>query len=183
MVGGSGSDNGYSIQQTSDSGYIVVGSSSSSTVAGPDLIQSNQGGSDCYIIKLDSNGAIIWQTMVGGSGSDDGYSIQQTSDSGYILAGYSNSSTVASPDLLQSNQGNYDLYIVKLDSDGAIIWQTMVGGSGSDVGSSIQQTSDSGCIVVGTSESSTFVGPSLIQANQGYYDYFVAKLYPYVSLN
>jgi hypothetical protein len=183
MLGGSGLDEEYSIQQTGDTGYIVAGGSESSTVVGPDLLQSHQGDDDYYIVKLDSNGAISWQTMLGGSGGDIGYSIQQTNDNGYILGGNSASSTVVGPDLLQSQQGNDDYYIVKLDSNGAISWQKMLGGSGYDFAYSIQQTSDNGYIVAGASESSTVAGPNLLQTNQGSYDYYVVKLYPYVLLN
>ena len=190
MLGGSTGDRGYSIQQTSDNGYIVAGDSWSSTVEGPPLLQSHQGNSDYYIVKLygpgvtgHDEGEIEWQTMLGGSGIDYGYSIQQTSDNGYIVAGTSYSSTVAGPDLLQSHQGNGDYYIVKLDSNGAISWQKMLGGSSYDYGYSIQQTNDNGYIVAGYSQSSTVAGPDLLQANQGIYDYYVVKLYPYVSLN
>ena len=117
MPGGSSGETGYSIQQTSDNGYIVAGQSTSSTVAGPDLLQSHQGSSDYYIVKIDSDGAISWQTMLGGSDNEHGRSIQQTSDNGYIVAGWATSSTVAGPDLLQSHQGDYDCYLVKFYPD------------------------------------------------------------------
>ena len=183
MLGGSGIDDGLSIEQTSNSGYIVGGRAESSTVAGPALIQSHQGNSDCYLVKLASDGAISWQTMLGGSGFEQGNSIQQTGDNGYIVVGESQSSTVSGPALIQSYQGNSDCYLVKLDSNGVINWQTMLGGSAYDYGNSIQQVSDNGYIIAAPSESSTVSGPDLLQANQGHYDYYVVKLYPYVSLN
>jgi hypothetical protein len=81
--------------------------------------------SDCWIVKLSSSGAIQWQQSLGGTSSDDAYSIQQTRDGGYIVAGtsLSNSGDVS------GNHGSYDYWIVKLSSSGAIQWQRSLGGT------------------------------------------------------
>jgi hypothetical protein len=81
--GGSGTDYADAIQQTSDSGYIVAGSSNSTDGD----VTGSHGGYDYWILKLSSAGAIEWQNTFGGSNDEFATSIQQTSDSGYIVAG------------------------------------------------------------------------------------------------
>jgi len=131
--GGSSWDEAYSIQQTSDGGYIVAGLT----------ISFGAGEDDVYILKLDSNGNLVWQKTFGGSYSDGANSIQQTSDGGYIVAGWS----------FPYSAGWEDVYILKLDSDGNLIWQKTFGGSNSDGAYYIQQTSDGGYIVAGRTRS------------------------------
>jgi len=155
MYGGSGIDFAYSIQQTRDGGYIVAGHSSSTDIPGVTI----HGINDCYLLKLDANGAVVWQKMYGGSGDDFAYSIQQTRDGGYIVAGYSSST-------------NKDYYLLKLDATGAVVWQKMYGGSFDDVAYSIQQTLDNGYIVAGYATSTNIPGVT----NHGGSDYYLLKL-------
>jgi uncharacterized delta-60 repeat protein len=121
--GGSKDDQAYSIQQTIDGGYIVAGQTES----------FGAGSGDIWILKLASDGTIEWQKTYGGSGGEIAYSIQQTSDGGYIVAG----------------AGSGDFLVLKLYSDGTIEWQKTYGGSESEIAHSIQQTSDGGYIVAG----------------------------------
>ena len=131
--GGSSHDYANSIQQTNDGGYIIAGYTSS----------FGAGGADIWILKLDSSGNVTWQKTYGGSSYDFAYSIQQTGDGGYIVAGYTNSSGV----------GGDDIWILKLDLSGNITWQRTYGGSSSEVAHSIQQTSDGGYIIAGSTNS------------------------------
>jgi uncharacterized delta-60 repeat protein len=131
--GGTGNEEANSIQQTSDGGYIVAGDTNS----------FGAGGWDAWIVKLDSDGAVEWQYTYGGTGSDSANSIQQTSDGGYIVAGYTYS----------FGAGNNDVWVLKLDSDGAVEWQYTYGGASYDNSYSIQQTSDGGYIVAGYTHS------------------------------
>ncbi|NQT81047.1 MAG: hypothetical protein HQ555_11740 [Candidatus Aminicenantes bacterium] len=119
----------YSIQQTSDGGYIVAGETSS----------FGAGGRDIWILKLSSTGVIEWQRTYGGIDNEYVLSIQQTSNGGYIIAGYTYS----------FGAGTYDIWVFKLSSTGAIEWQRTYGGSSGDGATSIQQTSDGGYIVAG----------------------------------
>jgi len=116
------------IWQTDDEGYIVAGNSYSFTGS----LQS-----DIWILKLSSNGDIEWQKTYGGSKEDVPYSIQQTSDGGYIVGGETNSFGV----------GYYDIWILKLSSNGDIEWQNTYGDSFSDNSATIKETSDGGYIV------------------------------------
>jgi hypothetical protein len=122
-------DEGTSVRQTNDGGYIVVGTTQSSS-------------SDIFLIKTDSTGNQQWSSTIGGPNSHWGEDVQQTSDGGYIIAG----TTESSEDL---NDG----YLIKTNSTGNIIWEQTFGGSGEDAFYSVQQTSDGGYIIVGSSES------------------------------
>jgi uncharacterized delta-60 repeat protein len=128
--GGTDNDEAFSVQQTSDDGYIVAGYTNS----------FGAGLDDFWVLKLDGNGAISWQKTYGGTGDDLAYSIRQTSDGGYIVAG----------ETASSGAGYSDFWVLKLDSDGAISWQKTYGGTGDDVPHSIQQTTDGGYVVAGT---------------------------------
>ncbi|RDI91708.1 lipoprotein [Thermosipho africanus Ob7] len=96
--GGYDSEQAYSIQQTTDGGYIVLGSTES----------FGSGYTDVYLIKLDTNGNTELEKTFGGIYRDNGVSIQQTTDGGYVIAGFTNS----------FGEGNEDLYIIKLDREG-----------------------------------------------------------------
>ena len=163
-LGGSDHDFGNSIQQTTDGGYIVAGSSSSNDGD----VTGYHGRSDYWIVKLDSTGNIEWQKSLGGSDDDEAYSIQQTTDGGYIVAGgsWSNDGDVT------GNHGNVDFWIVKLDITGNIQWQKSLGSSTHDGASSIQQTTDGGYIVAGSSTSNN----GDVSGNHGSDDFWIVKL-------
>jgi hypothetical protein len=104
--GGSNNDYAYSTQQTQDGGYIVAGGAFS---ADGDVI-GNHGNNDFWIIKLNPSGNMEWQKTLGGSSFEDAYSIKQTNDGGFILAGI----TQSTDGDVTGNQGNGDMWIVKL---------------------------------------------------------------------
>ncbi len=143
--GGTGDDGLGSIQQTSDGGYIMIGF----TTSNDGDVSGNHGSDDIWVIKLNSVGSIQWQKCLGGSGIDDGGSIQQTFDGGYILTGdtYSNNGDVS------GNHGEADVWVVKLDATGNIVWQKCLGGTGTEYPQSIQETSDYGFIIAGFTSS------------------------------
>ncbi|TKJ39761.1 hypothetical protein CEE37_10815 [candidate division LCP-89 bacterium B3_LCP] len=128
--GGAFDDRGYSVQETSDGGYIVVGF-------------TDVGDYDVYLIKIDASGVEQWNRPIGGSDDDRGYSVQQTSDSGYIIAGYT----------MSYGAGEKDVYLVKTDASGSQQWSQVFGGSDDDYGKSVQQASDGGYIIAGYTSS------------------------------
>jgi hypothetical protein len=182
MYGSSGEERYPTLQLTSDGGYIVIGNLSytitdysiiklnsngdsvwyknlnqqRTTNYSPDIIQASDG---CYIvacsnsnnysiIKLDSNGDSIWNKMYGGTNNDFPTSIKQTSDGGYIVVGTSNSRDIQGV----TNSGGDDLYIIKLDLNGDIVWHKMyVFNNNHRYVKVIQQVSDGGYIVGGAS--------------------------------
>ncbi len=127
--GGPEDDEGKSVQQTSDGGYIITGYTKS----------YSDGDEDFICIKTDANGDEDWTSIIGGDNDDCGCAVQQTSDGGYIIAGYSWTLT----------NGGADVWLVKLDSEGDLEWDINHGGLSSDGAWSVQQTSDNGFIVTG----------------------------------
>jgi hypothetical protein len=129
--GGARDDQGYSVQQTSDTGYIVAGA----TISFGNYLQ-------VYVVKTNASGDTLWTQTYGGTGIDYGTSVQQTSDGGYIITGLSDS------------YGNGEqVYLIKTNASGDTLWTRTYGGSGVEVGQSVQQTSDGGYIVAGRSNS------------------------------
>lgn len=128
-IGGTGQDQGRSVKQTFDGGYIVAGSTSSFGL----------GNSDVYLIKLDSLGMKQWSNVYGGSNVDWGYSVVQSPDSTYVICGYTNS----------FGMGGYDFYLIKVDLEGNLLWQKNYGGADWDFAYSLQNTSDGGFIIAG----------------------------------
>src|SRR6185295_11993940 len=126
-LGGSGGDAAYSIQQTADSGFIVAGGTTSldGDVTG---LHGDGSTTDDWIVRLDKQGNIIWQRCYGGPNDEQANSVQETTDGGFIVAGYSNSndSDVA------GNHGHFDYWILKLDSLGNLVWQKCLGGDKDD---------------------------------------------------
>ena len=143
--GGSGDEYGFSVQQTTDGGYIMVGRTKPFG-AGYGRPPSGVGGShsyDVYLIKTDKEGELKWNKTFGGSDYDCGWSVQQTSDGGYIIAGDTESFGV-----------DYDdFYLIKTDKNGELDWSKTFGGSSGDHAKTVQQTSDGGYIIVGTTSS------------------------------
>ncbi len=168
-IGGNNSDLLQSIQQTTDGGYIL-GGSSRSTISG-EKTENLRGGYDYWIVKTDATGNIQWQKTIGGNLDDNLYSIQQTSDGGYILGGYSISNI--SGEKTQNRRGNFDYWIVKIDDTGNIQWQKTIGGSDYDYLMSIQQTTDEGYILGGYSASN--ISGEKSENKRGLDDYWIVK--------
>jgi hypothetical protein len=127
--GGSSVDLGRSVEQTNDGGYIVAGRTDS----------FGNGNSDVWLIKTDSNGDSLWTRTFGGYENDSGYSVKQTNDGGYIVAGGTYS----------FGNGNSDVWLIKTDSNGDSLWTRTFGDSSYDRGRSVEQTNDGGYIIVG----------------------------------
>ena len=133
--GGTGFDQGNSVQQTNDGGFIVAGYTKS----------FGAGGKDVYLVKTASDGTLEWAKTYGGTGDDSGNYVQQTSDGGFIIAGQTNSFGVLD-----------GVYLVKTASDGALQWAKTFGG---DIGYAVQQTNDGGFIITGEAY---YLGPGYL---------------------
>jgi hypothetical protein len=127
--GDSSTDRGYSAQQTSDGGYIIAGETES----------FGAGLKDIYLIKTAPNGDSSWTRTFGGAGYDQGYSVQQTSDGGYIIAGATSS----------FGAGSGDVYLIRVDSLGDTLWTKTFGDTDLEIGYSVKQVADGGFIIAG----------------------------------
>jgi hypothetical protein len=163
--GGSKLEYSRSIQQTPDDGYIVAGYANS--IDGD--VSNNHGLKDYWILKLDTDGDTVWTKCLGGSSFDYANSILCTIDGGYIVAGQSRSSDGD----ISVNYGQEDYWIVKLNTEGAIIWSKSYGGSGHDIAKAVMETTDSMLIVVGITTSDDH----FVHGHNGLgYDYWILKL-------
>jgi hypothetical protein len=169
-IGGTAIDYLYSIQQTDDQGFIL-GGSSYSLISG-DKTQ-NSIALDYWIVKTDSIGDIQWQNSIGGISIDNLMSIDQTSDGGYILGGYS-LSEISYDKTEPTIGGTYDYWIVKIDATGNIEWQNTIGGIAHDYFEVVKQTSDGGYIVGGWTTSG--VSGDKTEPQLGDYDFWLLKL-------
>jgi hypothetical protein len=134
-MGGSNREQAYCIEQTSDSGFIIIGST----------ISFGNGAKDIYLIKTNNNGDTLFTKTFGGFNTDIGYSVKQTSDGGYIIVG----ETIS----FNSGENYYDVYLIKTDEIGDTLWTKRYGGEQWEVGKSIDLTNDGGFIITGYTES------------------------------
>ncbi len=164
VLGGSGSDEISSIELTADGGYILAGSSTSSDGS----LTGNNGSEDAWIIKLNQQGAVEWQHNFGGLRADKAEAVRSTADGGFIVCGYSESSGGD----VGGNNGDFDMWVFKIDAGGQILWSRNYGGSLDDWAFALDVTLDGGYILAGSS----FSSDGDVSANNGFYDFWVVKL-------
>ena len=145
-LGGSNIEQGNAVRQTSDGGFLVAGETSSNNGD----ISENHGSVDCWVIQLDPEGTMLWQRAYGGSNEERANDIRTTSDGGSVFVG----STISTDgDVTGLHGTSNDLWVVKLDANGALEWQRTLGGSGLDIGHAIVQLSDGGYVIAASSRS------------------------------
>ncbi|HMU69301.1 MAG TPA: T9SS type A sorting domain-containing protein [Chitinophagales bacterium] len=170
-IGGNAWDGYPNAKQTPDGGYIIGGNSMSNISV--DKAENNFAGSnDFWVLKLNSSGGIEWQNTIGGNGNDFPGQTIPTTDGGYMVGGHTLSGI--SGDKTSPGYGLYDLWLVKLNSTGGIMWQKTLGGTNDEWWSDLHQTSDGGYIVGGQSLSG--LGGNKSEVSQGGFDYWVVKL-------
>jgi hypothetical protein len=171
IYGGSGWDISYDIQQAMDGSYILTGSSTSSN---GDITDGNYGIHDVLVLKLNPDGTKQWDKTYGGSSSEIGFSIEQTNEGGYIVAGY----TWSYNGDVSVVEGSGPSWIIKLNPDGTKQWDKPLDfdnrSGGSEELKSIHQTSDGGYIAVGF----TNVAPVDLIKNNGGFDFLIFRLNP-----
>lgn len=146
VYGGNQDDVGYSIFKTFDAGFIICGYTESFDVKNKDI----------WIIRLDKYRDKRWTKKFGGEKDDVGYSILQTPDEDYIIAGYTES----------YGAGGKDVWIIKLDKNGEKVWDKTFGYQYNDCAYTIQPTKDNGYIIAGYTETS----------KSGDSDYWIIKI-------
>ena len=168
-IGGGDIDYLVSLQQTKDGGYILSGDSGSD-ISG-EKTENSRGDLDYWVVKLNSQGEIEWDKTLGGNSVDQVMGIQETSDGGYILGGFSFSDL--SGEESQNGRGSADYWVIKLDNAGNIQWDKTIGGSNTDYLGSLQETNDGGYILGGSSYSD--ISGEKTQHSRGGSDFWVDK--------
>lgn len=162
--GGTGIEDLNSFIQTSDGSYIMAGNTSSND----GNVSGNHGGVDFWVVKINSTGTLQWQKAFGGTNGEIAYSIVQTSDGGYTLAGR----TGSNDGNVSGNHGLQDFWVIKINSVGTLQWQKTFGGTDNDVGQSMVQAADGGYVIAGNTQSND----GDVSGNHGSSDIWVIKL-------
>ena len=144
--GGSFTDTPLGVVKTADNGFILVGSSDSNDVD----IKNNKGSYDFWVIKISSKGVLVWEKSFGGSEIDEARAISASHDGNFIVVG----DTRSSDGDINLNNGAADIWMLKISSEGSLIWEKTIGGTSFDAARSISMTQDNGFIITGSSRSS-----------------------------
>jgi len=163
--GGSLVDYLYDITTDSNGDIIAVGTSKSND----NDITGNQGNYDYLVVKLNSSGIIQWQKSFGGTNIDKATSVLATSDGGYLVLGYSKSTD--GDITADTNHGAYDVWLLKLDSAGTILWQKTYGGASDDKAGHIY-TNGTNYYIAAYSKSNN----GDLTVNHGNYDYWIFSI-------
>lgn len=164
--GGSLAEFGFDAEQTSDGGYLMIGS----TFSNNGQITMNQGFYDYWLVKTDASGNLAWQRTYGGAGEERAYELELLSDGSAIIAGTSNSSSGDLP----SNNGSADYWVLRVDANGDIIWSENLGGSLEDRSFAIAAASDDNFLMTGFASS----GNVDVSGNYGSKDAWLLKIDP-----
>lgn len=130
-IGGNKSEYGTSMVQLSDGGYAVAGSR-----------VDNFGYWNTYLLRTDASRNVIWEKDFGGEMQDVGKSIQQTPDGGFIISGYTTS----------TDDGTKDIYLVRTDAQGNLLWEKKIGGDGDQEAAAMVPSNDGGFVMAGVAK-------------------------------
>ena len=171
--GGSEDDSAASIIQTKDGGFAVLGYSKSSD----SNVSENAGSKDFWLLKISSEGNLLWEKTFGFSGADYGTALLETNSGGFLITGVLDVSSSDGQGNAKSNKVKHaggDYWAIKTDNMGALEWSRFFGGSFTEIPASIIETVQGNFIIAGSSDSSDFN----ISENKGAYDFWITKISP-----
>mgnify|MGYP003641220587 FL=1 len=143
--GGTNNDRAHGVVQTNDGGFVMAGFTESD-----DFDISNTNGSyDFWVVKVDSFGNLIWEQSFGGEGIEVSYDIAKTRDNGFVVVG----NTFSTNGDILLNHGESDMWMIKLDEEGNLIWEQTYGGSQFDLAQAVVQSKDGGFLITGNTKS------------------------------
>lgn len=148
FYGGLFTDSLFDIEETDNGDYILVGSSDSADTD----VSSNIGSYDFWILKVDKNGTKIWDKNFGGTQADEAFSIVKANNNQFLIVGNSRSSNVN----VSENIGSSDVWLIKIDADGNLIWEKNFGGSNFEIANKIIKNNQNNYTIVGSSRSADF---------------------------
>jgi len=162
--GGGSSEIPYDLIETPDNGFLLVGTSDSADVD----IANNIGTYDFWVVKIDAIGTLVWEKSYGGSEIDEAFGVTKANDGNFVIVG----NTRSTDNNVTVNNGNADLWLIKITPEGILLWEKSIGGLSFDIGRSIVKTQDNGFLITGNSRS---VNGSLT-ANNGQNDAWAIKV-------
>lgn len=145
FYGGSFTDTPFDVVETQNNSFIIVGESDSTDVD----IKNNLGTYDFWVIQISDKGDLIWEKNFGGSQIDEAYGVVKTTDNNFVIVG----NTRSTDQNISNNNGGADVWLIKIDINGNLLWEKSIGGTGFDVARSITNTNDNGFLVSGSSKS------------------------------
>ncbi len=164
FFGGTGNDRAYGVVKTADEGFILTGSTESNDFD----ISDSRGSYDIWVIKITGEGDIVWEQSFGGTGIDKAWDIANTDDNAYVIVGNTFSTDID----VTKNNGESDMWLIKIDDMGNLVWEQSYGGSQFDSAQSVSAAADGGFILSGNSKSLD----SDVTANVGENDIWIVKI-------
>ncbi len=143
--GGTNNDRAHAVVHANDGGFVLAGFTESNDF---DVLDA-RGSYDFWVVKITGSGALQWQSPFGGSGIDRAQDIAKTNDGGYVIVGSSFSNDLD----VSENKGESDIWLIKIDANGKLVWEKSYGGTGFDAAESVVQSRDGGFILIGNSKS------------------------------
>ncbi len=161
--GGTNNDRSFGVLEANDGGLLMAGASESN-----DFDVSNSKGSyDFWVVKVSSTGTLLWESSFGGTGIDKSYDIVKTNDNAYVITG----NTFSTDTDISRNNGESDVWLIKIDDNGNLVWEKTFGGTAFDAARGLSTTADGGFVIAGNSKS---VDGDL-QENKGENDLWIIK--------
>jgi hypothetical protein len=144
--GGTNNDRSHAVVRSDDGGFVMSGFTESNDFD----INNSRGSYDFWVVKIDENGNLAWEKSYGGTGIERAQDIAKTNDGGFVITGNTFSTDVD----ISKNNGESDIWLIKIDASGNLVWEKSFGGSQFDAAQSVSATRDGGFVIVGNSKSS-----------------------------
>lgn len=161
--GGTNNDRSYGVVQADDGGFVLAGASESDDFD----ITNPKGSYDFWVLKMSNQGDLLWQKSFGGTGIDKAYDIAKTPDGAYVVTG----NTFSTDTDISKNNGESDVWLIKVDDNGNLVWEKTFGGAAFDAAQGIISTANGGLVIAGNSKSTD--GDTT--ENQGENDLWIIK--------
>ncbi|HDZ14248.1 hypothetical protein LCGC14_1047880 [marine sediment metagenome] len=161
--GGTNNDRAHAVVPSEDGGFVLSGFTESDDYD----ISDTRGSYDFWMVKVDRNGNLLWESSFGGTGIEISQDIANTADGGYVVVGHTFSNDID----VSKNNGESDMWLVKTDSIGSIVWEKTYGGALFDAAQAVIASKDGGFVVVGNSKSSDID----VESNAGENDMWAIK--------
>ncbi len=174
-AGGTLSDGGNSVSTDASGNVFMTGYFSSAAITFGTTTLTNAGAYSVFIVKYDADGTVLWAESAGGTSSDYGTSVSTDASGNVFITGYFSSPTINFGTTTLTNAGNNDIFIVKYDADGTVLWAESAGGTSSDAGASVSTDASGSVFVTGEFSSPTITFGTTTLTNAGNTDVFIVK--------